>query len=94
MTLCGDHIYTRRLKENLVPMNTALVNVQQWGNSLAIRVPVTIARALKLRVGLPVELSVNDDAITIKVAGEPKLTLHQKLSAFEPSKHLPFGAYK
>jgi antitoxin MazE len=75
-------------------MNTALVTVQQWGNSLAIRVPVSIARALKLRLGLPVELTVADDSIVIKVAGEPKLTLHQKLSSFEPAKHLPFGAYK
>jgi antitoxin MazE len=75
-------------------MTQAVVNIQRWGNSLAIRVPVAIARPLNLRFGTPVELTVEGDTLVARVAGEQKLSLFQKLQAFDPEKHLPFGNYK
>jgi antitoxin MazE len=66
---------------------TATLTVQQWGNSLAVRIPAALARSAHFMVGQPVELSVADDGVLVKRAGIPKLTLAQKLAAFDPARH-------
>jgi antitoxin MazE len=66
---------------------TATLTVQQWGNSLAVRIPAAVARSAKFVVGQPVELSVGEDGVLVKPAGRPKLTLAQKLAAFDPVHH-------
>ena len=64
--------------------------VQQWGNSLAVRIPATVARAAHFTVGQPVEITAADDGVLVKRAGMPKLTLAQKLAAFESTRaHQP-----
>ena len=59
--------------------------VQQWGNSLAARIPAAVARSAHFVVGQPVEVSAADDGVLVKRIGSPKLTLAQKLAAFEPA---------
>lgn len=66
---------------------TAMLTLQQWGNSLAVRIPAAIARSAHFAVGQPVEVSVQDSSVLVKAIGAPKLTLAQKLAAFEPAKH-------
>jgi antitoxin MazE len=66
---------------------TASLTVQQWGNSLAVRIPAAVARSARFVVGQPVELSVGEDGVLVKPAGTPKLTLTQKLAAFDPTRH-------
>ena len=66
---------------------TATLTVQQWGNSLAVRLPAAIARSARLVAGQTVELSVGDDGVTVRSVGSPKLTLAQKLAAFDPTVH-------
>ena len=66
---------------------TATLTVQQWGNSLAVRIPAALARSAHFMVGQPVELSIADDGVLVKRAGIPKLTLAQKLAAFDPARH-------
>jgi len=61
--------------------------VQQWGNSLAARIPAAVARSAHFVVGQPVEVSAADDGVLVKRVGSPKLTLAQKLAAFEPARH-------
>jgi len=61
--------------------------VQLWGNSLAVRIPVSIARSARIRVGQPVELTVGDDGIHVRPMGAPQTTLAQKLAAFDPELH-------
>jgi len=39
---------------------TATLTVQQWGNSLAVRIPAAVARTARFRVGQPVEVSAQD----------------------------------
>jgi antitoxin MazE len=65
----------------------ATLTVQQWGNSLAVRIPAAVARSARFRVGQPVEVSAQDSNILVKALGEPKLTLAQKLAAFDPDLH-------
>jgi antitoxin MazE len=66
---------------------SATLTLQQWGNSLAVRIPAMVARSARLKVGQPVEVSAQDCNVLVKVLGEPKLTLAQKLAAFDPVRH-------
>jgi antitoxin MazE len=66
---------------------TAILTVQQWGNSLAVRIPAAVARSARFRVGQPVEVSAQDSNVLVRPVGAPKLTLHQKLAAFDPGLH-------
>lgn len=61
--------------------------VQEWGNGLAVRLTAPVARAAHLVRGMPVMVEVVEGGIFLRVHGEPKLSLAQKLKAFEPSKH-------
>ena len=66
---------------------SANLTVQQWGNSLAVRIPAKVARSARLKVGQPVEVSAQDSNVLVRAIGEPKLTLEQKLAAFDPDRH-------
>lgn len=66
---------------------TAALTIQQWGNSLAVRIPSAIARSAHFVVGQPVEISMNQTGLFVKPIGAPKLTLAQKLAIFDPAKH-------
>jgi len=66
---------------------TARLKVQQWGNSLAVRIPATVARSARFRVGQPVEVSAQEFNVLVKAIGEPRLTLAQRLAAFDPARH-------
>jgi antitoxin MazE len=66
---------------------TATLTVQQWGNSLAVRIPAAVARSVRFRAGQPVEVSAHDCDIVVRPIGERKLTLVQKLAAFDPVLH-------
>ena len=65
----------------------AILTVQQWGNSLAVRIPAEVARSARFKVGQPVEVSVQDSSVLVKPIGVPKLTLSQKLAIFDPAVH-------
>jgi antitoxin MazE len=66
---------------------SAVLTVQQWGNSLAVRIPAAVARSAHFSVGQPVEVSAHDDHVLVRSVGTPKLTLAQKLAAFDPALH-------
>lgn len=42
-------------------------HIQQWGNSLGLRIPIQMARKLNLHPGSPVNIEVDDGRIVIKV---------------------------
>jgi antitoxin MazE len=65
----------------------AKLTIQQWGNSLAVRIPSAVARSARFAVGQPVEVTVQDTGVVVKPVGEPRLTLAQKLALFDPVKH-------
>jgi antitoxin MazE len=66
---------------------TATLTLQQWGNSLAVRIPAAVARSARFKVGQPVEVSVQDSSVVVTAVGQPRLTLAQKLAAFDPVLH-------
>jgi antitoxin MazE len=63
------------------------LTIQQWGNSLAVRIPAGIARSAHLSVGQPVEISLEEAGISLRPVGVPKLSLAQKLALFDPACH-------
>jgi len=65
----------------------AQLTVQAWGNSLAVRIPARVARASRLSLGQPVAVEAVDGMVMVKPEGKPKLTLAQKLKAFDPAIH-------
>lgn len=66
---------------------TANQTIQEWGNGLAVRITAPVAKAARFTVGLPVTVEVVEEGILLRVAGQPKLTLAQKLKAFDPAVH-------
>ena len=66
---------------------SATLRVQQWGNSLAVRIPAAVARSARFTVGQPVEVSARDSDVLVRAIGVPKLTLTQKLAIFDPALH-------
>lgn len=67
--------------------NTATLTVQKWGNSLAVRIPATIARSVHFQLGTIVVIEVQEDGVFVKATGEQKLTLKDRLAAFDPKIH-------
>ena len=61
--------------------------VQEWGNGLAVRITAKVAKAARFSRGQPIKVEVVDGGVFLRTAGKPKLTLAQKLKAFDPVMH-------
>ena len=53
--------------------------VQKWGNSLALRIPKSLANDVDLHQGSVVELTVVEGEMVVKPKNERKLSLAQML---------------
>jgi antitoxin MazE len=76
-TLRGIHIMAK----------TATLTIQQWGNSLAVRIPAAVARSAHFEAGQEVEVTSDEVGVTVKPVGPRKLTLAEKLANFDPVRH-------
>jgi antitoxin MazE len=61
--------------------------VQEWGNGLGVRITLPVAKAAHFTQGLPIKVEVVEGGILLRANGEPKLTLAQKLKAYDPDLH-------
>ena len=61
--------------------------VQEWGNGLAVRITAPVAKAARFARGLPVTVEVVEGGVFVRAAGKPRLTLAQKLKAFDRRRH-------
>ena len=61
--------------------------VQEWGNGLGVRITAPIAKAAHFARGLPITVEVVEEGVLLRPAGKPRLSLAQKLKAFDPKKH-------
>ena len=66
---------------------TVNLTVQQWGNSLAVRIPAAVARSVRFTVGQPVEIRAEDDRLVVVPVGTPRPTLERRLAAYDPARH-------
>jgi antitoxin MazE len=61
--------------------------VQEWGNGLGVRITSPVAKAAHLTQGMPISVEVVKNGVLLRVVGKPKLSLSQKLKAFDPDHH-------
>ena len=59
--------------------------VSQWGNSLAIRIPQSLAAELAIERGINVELQVENGGFRVRIPSTPrKFTLEELLAGVTP----------
>ena len=61
--------------------------IQEWGNGLGVRITAPVAKAARFARGLPISVEVVDGGVFLRAIGKPRLTLAQKLKAFDPAIH-------
>ncbi len=61
--------------------------VQAWGNGLGVRITAPVAKAARIARGTPIRVEVVEGGFFVRVAGKPRLSLAQKLKAFDSAKH-------
>jgi antitoxin MazE len=62
--------------------------IRKWGNSLALRIPKSIAAEAELEPNALVELSVVDGKLVVLRVAEPEVTLEQLLAGItEQNRH-------
>jgi antitoxin MazE len=66
---------------------TAVLKIQQWGNSLAVRIPSAVARSAQFEVGMEVEVMGDETGVMVRPLGPRKLTLEERLARFDPALH-------
>ena len=54
--------------------------VQQWGNSLALRIPKAFAEQVSVKKGTPVRLTVEKGRMIMSPLGAPEISLKQLLA--------------
>ena len=68
-------------------MTVAVLDLKQWGNSLGVRLPASVARAAHLHVDQRVRVSVENGQVVITPITDVHLTLEQRLARFDPAIH-------
>ncbi len=68
-------------------MTEAVLDLKQWGNSLGVRLPASVARAAHLHVDQRVRVSVESGQVVITPITDVHLTLEQRLACFDPAIH-------
>jgi antitoxin MazE len=58
---------------------TMIATVQKWGNSLAVRIPKTVAQDIHLRTGSSVDLTVRDGTLIVEPKARKTYRLAQLL---------------
>ncbi len=68
-------------------MTEAVLDIKQWGNNLGVRLPAAVAREAHLHVDQRVRVSVEGAQVIITPFDDSRLTLKQRLAAFDPARH-------
>jgi antitoxin MazE len=62
-----------------------MATVQKWGNSLAVRIPASMAEQLKFEAGTPVQITADENAIIVTRKSRLKYRLSDLLKDCKPS---------
>lgn len=68
-------------------MTSVNQNIKQWGNSLGLRLPATISKAVGLHVNQCVVIAIEGHAIIITPCESKPLSLEDRLAQFDPARH-------
>lgn len=65
----------------------AILDIEQWGNGLAVRLPAAAARAARLLADQRVQISVEGGRLILTPQGHKALSLADCLALFDPARH-------
>jgi len=65
----------------------AILDIEQWGNNLGVRLPAAVAREAHLHVDQRVRISVEGGQVVITPVTDVHLTLKERLARFDPARH-------
>ena len=68
-------------------MIDTFLDIKQWGNSLGVRLPASVAREAHLHIDQRVRISVESGQVIITPVIDAPLTLEQRLARFDPARH-------
>jgi antitoxin MazE len=68
-------------------MAEAILDIKHWGNNLGVRLPAAVAKEAHLHADQRVRVTVEDGRVVIEPIRDEPLTLEQRLSRFDPTKH-------
>ena len=68
-------------------MAEAVLDIKQWGNNQGVRLPAAVAREARLHVDQRVRVAVEGDQVVITPVDDSRLTLEQRLAAYDPKRH-------
>ena len=68
-------------------MAEAVLDIKRWGNNLGVRLPAAVAREANLHVDQRVRVCVEGDRVVITPVDSVRLSLEQRLAAFDPKRH-------
>ncbi len=68
-------------------MSEAVLDIKQWGNNLGVRLPAAVAREAHLHVHQRVRVSVEGNQVVIKPFEDSRLTLEQRVAAYDVKRH-------
>lgn len=64
-------------------VRTTTVKVQKWGDTLAVRLPSTVVRDMRLTPGQSIEVSCRGGIITMKPVAKKEPSLRDRLRVME-----------
>ncbi|HEX3728501.1 MAG TPA: AbrB/MazE/SpoVT family DNA-binding domain-containing protein [Opitutaceae bacterium] len=64
-------------------------SIQKWGNSLAVRIPKSVAQEAKLTNGSEVDLRLEGNRVVLVPAAKQRPTLKQLLKGITPENRHP-----
>ncbi len=68
-------------------MIEAVLDIKKWGNNLGVRLPAAVVREAHLHVDQRVRVSVEGDQVVIRPVDISRLTLEQRLAAYDRKRH-------
>lgn len=68
-------------------MTEALLDIKHWGNSLGLRLPAKVARAVGLHADQRVRMYVESGRVVIEPVQDALPTLAERLARFDPERH-------
>jgi len=68
-------------------MLKTVLRIKRWGNSLGVRLPMSVAREAHFHIDQQVSIGVEDGHVVISALPDTPLTLEQRLERFNPARH-------
>lgn len=68
-------------------MSEVVLKIKKWGNSLGVRLPVTVSSEAHLHLDQQVRIEVQDGHVVITPITVEHMTLEQRLEKFDLSRH-------